>query len=281
MARVHSAVATANAVATLQAVGATTVAMEGLVESVKEGWAALKAKISPDDHQAILNKLAYISKMRASIADAKTQISQAKGDARVTKNVARLVKQLPVTASSGQQLLVELAAYRKRVGVLIRKAAAAKTPEEIKRTRQELLVEFGKKGNVAPTITFDKAFTLKLLDEMDALAVTIIEAGKLYQAKYQEGGKDVKVAQEGIALESHEDALSVALEGFFGVIGGSFLLLAMIVVRVIAVFVLFGAIGAFMGGAFTAAVGSALVGSFLIWASQLGLEKADDAILGE
>lgn len=255
--------------------------MEGLIDTVKQGWAVLKAKIAPTDHEAIIRKLSYISKMRESIRDAKSQISTAKGNAQVTKNIGRLAKQFPVDATTAEQLISGMAAYRKRIDVLIRKAIAATKPEDIKRTRQELLVEFNKRGNVSAEIVINKPNMLKLLDEMDALALVIESAGKIYQAKYKEGSKALSVATEGISLESYQETLSVALEDFVGVVGGSFLLLAMIVVRVVAIFVLFGAVGALLGGALAAAVGSALMGSFLVWASQLGLDAATDAIVGE
>lgn len=224
----------------MESASPNAIAMEGMADKIKEGWESFKKRVSPTDHDRIVMKLAFVPKMREALVEAKSKLSQAKTDMESTKAVQKFTKELPVTASTADQLIREISVYTRRIDQLVAKAAAAKTPEAKKKVREEIAMEFSKKGNVADGMVFTKQQTLKLLDECIGFTDMIAKAGVVYMKEYEAerkaGGKTAMESfKSKIAMEGLEDVLSVALESAGGVIGGVFLVIAAIIVRICAI----------------------------------------------
>lgn len=272
--KIHANVVAGGAVA----LEADAIAMEGVAETLKAGWNAIKSAFSPSDHSALISRLNYLPKMREGLIDAKRQVSQGKDDGQFTKNIHRFTQHMPVSATTADQLVKELAAYRKRITALLIAAERAKTPDQIKQYRQQMLVELSKKGHVAKDIVFTKKSVIQILDESIALLDVLADAGGWYKKAYAEAGNQAKVATESLAMESYEDAFEIALESVTSVIAGSLILFASVVARVMMYFAYLSCIGSVLTGQFAAAAGFYLVGYALQWVSQAGIDKATDMI---
>lgn len=268
-------------------VGTTmAIAQEGLVDALKQGWQSFKEKVRPTDYSAIMKKIAFLPEMKKSVAALKTTLSKTKDADFGTKAIGHVSKFLPVSANTAEELVREVAAMRKRIAVLIHKLANTKDEKEVKKYRQELAMEFSKRGNVSDQIVFSRQTALKFCDEMTLFIGVIEDIGHEYEKAHAriaaEGGK---VATEGfdrvIALESHTETLEIALESAGGIIVGTVILLGAVFVRIIAYLALLS----FIGSVITANIPIAIVsgaGMYLaFWISQAGLDKSMDLIFGE
>ena len=260
-----------------------TIAMEGLGDKIKEGWEAFKKRVSPTDHEAIVSKLLYLPKLRAALVDAKSRVSQATGDVISSKLTQKITKDLPVSASNADQLIREVSTYRKRIESLMNKAMSAKSPEAVAKARQELAMEFSKKGNVSDGITFTKPQVLKLMDEAILFVDSTEKLGKVYVADYESGRKEGnKAAMESfksmIAMESLDEVLSVAMES---VILGVATLIGALIVRLIAIICILAIWLSISTGNIHGAIGGAVVGIPLLYISRRMIESSVDQMMSD
>lgn len=259
-----------------------SVAMEGITDSVKNVWAALKQKFSPTDHGAIVARLSYLPKLRKMLIDVKQKVSTGDDNGQVSVNIHRFAQHLPVSATTGEQLVKELVVHRRRIEALIVTAERAKTPEEIKKVREQLLLELSKKGNVSSEMVFTKRVVLQVLDEAIALLDVVSQAGGVYTKSYEEAKTKGTLATESyqscLALESYEEALEVALESLGGVLVGFVVLIGSIVARVLMYFAWIMGIGCLITGQFAQALGLFIAAELLDWISQAGADYADKGL---
>lgn len=260
------------------------IAMEGIADTLKDAWGALVKKFNPTDHEAIMARMEKLSKVRVDLIKLKQQISMGKDDGQVTANITRFTAHLPVTADTGEQLVKELANQRKRVHAMIVAAEHANTPEAIKKVREQMLLELSKKGNVSKDIIFTKKVILQVLDETIALLDVVKDAGGAYVKAHEKAKASGSVATEsyfaGLALESYEDTLEIALEGLVSAIVGLTALLASITARVMMYFAWVMAIGALLTGQFAAAFGLFIAAEVLEWISRAGLNYSNVQLNG-
>lgn len=202
---------------------ADSLAMEGLMDTVKEKWDAIKEKFKPSDAAKAAKQIEALAKVRKDLVQAKSALSQSGGadHAPVTvKMSGRNYQALPVVANTSDELIAGLAAWRKKTNAQIAKISTIKDEAQAAAAMKELQAASAVKGKLADEMSFNRAQTLKLIDEMIAVNDTMTSLYKL-TVDAQRKAKSSGVSMEGYGdVESVNDVVAMegVGEGVWGVI---------------------------------------------------------------
>lgn len=200
-----------------------SIAMEGIGDSIKNGWKLLKEKFSPSDETKAKAQIEVLEKMLKDTAELKSHVSQTNDVKSAAVAVARVAHKLPVSANTADELVRNLAEWRKKTAAELSRISKIKDKAEADAALAKIKEDSKMGGKINPKMVFTKDNLLKLLDEISNVIKLSIQACKLTLANKVEAA-NAKPSMESLNLALESMDLSVAMEGFWTSVLGYYLL---------------------------------------------------------
>lgn len=261
-----------------------SIAMEGIGDSLKNGWKLLKEKFSPSDETKAKAQIEVMEKLLKDTAELKSHVSQTNDVKSAAVALSKIANNLPVSANSADELVRNLAEWRKKTAAELSRISKIKDKAEADAALAKIKEESKKGGKIIMKLTFTKDNLLKLLDEISNVIKLCIQTCKMSLANKVEAA-NTKPSMESLNLALESMDLSVAMEGFWTTVLGYYMLygaygsyLAAVLYAICAIVVLCtGSLGIAAIYAAGAGVSWWLGNIYKSWADQLLGKSEDDS----